>query len=284
MEAAHKGARRNVLRLPPVISPSLLTPNAHNLIDWISRDFARISILLDSRACPTSPSSEVSASSCPRDLIPRPRSSSSPSSLPSPFRPLPGGPAGLVALKTLNENGFEPILFESEDEIGGTFRYRGYENADLVSSKQLTTFSDFRFPLSNPDHVSLPEYSAYLDRYVEHFKLRSRINTGTRVVSVKRIKAEEGKGHLIEVKRNGSSETELISVRYLCICTGLHVLPQVPQIPGIVRRLSLRRVLASSPFPDLFFLLSNTSPRIPISKSCTPPRTRRPLNSRTSRS
>lgn len=62
-----------------------------------------------------------------------------------------GGPAGLVSLKYLSREagsewveGEEPVLVEQESELGGTFRWRGYENAELVSSKQLTCFSDFR--------------------------------------------------------------------------------------------------------------------------------------------
>ena len=61
-----------------------------------------------------------------------------------------GGPAGLVSLKYTLEHdqehseGDPPMLVEMESEIGGTFRWRGYENAELVSSKQLTCFSDFR--------------------------------------------------------------------------------------------------------------------------------------------
>lgn len=41
---------------------------------------------------------------------------SSPSALAS------GGPAGLVALKTLKENGLHAVLFEAEGDIGGTFK------------------------------------------------------------------------------------------------------------------------------------------------------------------
>lgn len=62
-----------------------------------------------------------------------------------------GGPAGIVSLKYLSCEGSaewlkgeEPVLVEQESELGGTFRWRGYENAELVSSKQLTCFSDFR--------------------------------------------------------------------------------------------------------------------------------------------
>jgi len=43
-----------------------------------------------------------------------------------------GGPAGIVALKYMLEYGpksaagEEPVLVEMEDDIGGTFRWRGY--------------------------------------------------------------------------------------------------------------------------------------------------------------
>ncbi|CED83928.1 dimethylaniline monooxygenase [Phaffia rhodozyma] len=158
-----------------------------------------------------------------------------------------GGPAGLVALKTLTENGFDPILYEAEEKIGGTFRYRGYENAELVSSKQLTAFSDFRFPPEQGDHVSLPEYVAYLERYVDHFNLQRRIRTGHRVVDVRRL--DEG-GHEVKIKRKMSEDTQTIRVKYLCICTGLHVLPQIPTIRGIqhISAHSDKQVLHSSSY------------------------------------
>lgn len=42
------------------------------------------------------------------------------------------GPAGLVTCKTLlqyatEEFPFEPIVFEQEGDLGGTFQYRSYE-------------------------------------------------------------------------------------------------------------------------------------------------------------
>jgi dimethylaniline monooxygenase (N-oxide forming) len=42
------------------------------------------------------------------------------------------GPSGLVTCKTLLEARtpafpFDPVILEMEDDLGGTFRYRGYE-------------------------------------------------------------------------------------------------------------------------------------------------------------
>lgn len=65
------------------------------------------------------------------------------------------GPAGLVSLKTLlhfppslspndddDEPQFDPLIIEAAEAIGGTFDQRSYENGALVSSKQITAFSD----------------------------------------------------------------------------------------------------------------------------------------------
>src|SRR5689334_23378723 len=71
-----------------------------------------------------------------------------------------------------------------EKDIGGTFKYRSYENAELVSSKQLTAFSDHRFPLDSPDHVSLPQYVDYLRSYVDRFDLTPHIKLRRRVVHI----------------------------------------------------------------------------------------------------
>lgn len=54
-----------------------------------------------------------------------------------------GGPSGLVTLKYLNAAheffpGTGPIearLFEAENSVGGTFKHRAYENAEVCSKK-----------------------------------------------------------------------------------------------------------------------------------------------------
>ena len=144
----------------------------------------------------------------------------------------------MVCLKTLLEANdrfgaqFEPVLFEAEANIGGTFKYRAYENANLVSSTFLTCFSDFRLPEeSRTDHVSLPDYVAYLERYVKHFGLAPYMRLATRVASVERAKAS--RKHLITYRRATSPETEVYECDAVAFCTGLHVLPAIPQIPGI---------------------------------------------------
>ncbi|GAA5910241.1 uncharacterized protein JCM6883_001123 [Sporobolomyces salmoneus] len=155
-----------------------------------------------------------------------------------------GGPGGITALKTQNEAGANCILFEAEEQIGGTFRYRAYENSELVSSKQLTAFTDYRFSAAQGDHVSLPEYCAYLERYATHFNLWDDINTKSRVVGVEK---KDGLHH-VTVRRRGEEETKTYTSRYLIICTGLHCIPNIPTIPGMDHFKSLpgKQVMHSS--------------------------------------
>lgn len=70
----------------------------------------------------------------------------------------------------------------------------------------------------------------YLKGYCDHFELWPHINLQTTVTSVSR---RTGGGHLIIYEKNGVQE------RWECdaiaVCSGLHVVPNIPKIPGIER-------------------------------------------------
>ena len=153
--------------------------------------------------------------------------------------------------------------------VGGLTQDLTDENAELVSSRQLTAFSDFRIPTKSGDHVSLPDYCRYLEDYAKHFDLMEHISFNTRVVNVRR--GPNNIGHIVHyVKKpllgrtdsgldagsQPNTEQEGRNVgwcsqldrtsnivpfcraeQYACdavaICSGLHVEPNIPQIPGI---------------------------------------------------
>ncbi|KAG5915307.1 hypothetical protein E4U53_004505, partial [Claviceps sorghi] len=109
------------------------------------------------------------------------------------------GPSGLVTLKYLLDAhtslGCEPVearLFEEQPRVGGTFVARVYEDAEMVSSRQLTTFSDFRVP-DGPDFLSAARYAAYLRDYCTHFGLWAHMHLGARVTGI----ARRRRGHTI---------------------------------------------------------------------------------------
>ncbi|EPQ58594.1 FAD/NAD P-binding domain-containing protein [Gloeophyllum trabeum ATCC 11539] len=140
------------------------------------------------------------------------------------------GPSGLVACKTLLEAAthdfpFDPIVLEQEDDIGDTFQYRFYENTTLMSSKQLIS-------LSHSDHLTLEQYVNYLRDYASHFNLWSRIHLACKVVNI--LKDPQG-GHNVSYHATLINHIEAITIHtpYVAICTGLHVVPHVPDIPGV---------------------------------------------------
>lgn len=105
-----------------------------------------------------------------------------------------------------------------------------------MSSKQLTTFSDHRLPLETPDHVSLPEYVDYLRSYVERFKLGPYIKFNSPVVRVSPLKDGSQWAHQLSyVDRNDPDQTKenTFDCSHIAVCTGLHVEPNIPDIPGI---------------------------------------------------
>ncbi|PHH85251.1 hypothetical protein CDD83_702 [Cordyceps sp. RAO-2017] len=160
-----------------------------------------------------------------------------------------GGPAGLATLKFLaTAHEFFPIepievrLFEAEAAIGGTFRHRVYEDAELVSSKYLTAFSDFRLPKEAPDFVTPQKFVAYLHNYLKAFKLEEYIECSAEVKLIAR--GPGGVGHVLTIKKPDGREF-LWDCDAVAICSGLHVHPNIPDVPGIEK---VPKVLHSSQF------------------------------------
>ncbi|KAI1342203.1 hypothetical protein F5Y15DRAFT_430611 [Xylariaceae sp. FL0016] len=147
------------------------------------------------------------------------------------------GPAGLVTLKYLltaqeTLETAEPVqvrLFEADTDIGGTFRARTYEDGELVSSRQLTTFSDLRYN-NGQDFFTVEHYLEYLEEYCRLFKLRPHILFSSLVTKLER---RNSGGHVLTYVRNEQEHTWDCDA--VAICSGLHVDATVPRVVGIER-------------------------------------------------
>jgi dimethylaniline monooxygenase (N-oxide forming) len=103
-----------------------------------------------------------------------------------------------------------------------------------VSSKQLTAFSDHRFPLDSPDHISLPQYVDYLKSYVDRFDLAPRIKLRCRVVNITLLDPRNQKWkHRVKFIDGLTGKEHDFDCSHVAICTGLHVEPNIPMIPGV---------------------------------------------------
>ena len=103
----------------------------------------------------------------------------------------------------------------------------------MVSSKFLTTFSDFRIPpgrFDAGDFLTLDQYVEYLEDYCDYFRLRPHIKLNTKVINVRRAKG--GRGHILTYSSKDGS-TEEWDCDAVAVCSGLHVQTVAPTIPGI---------------------------------------------------
>ena len=126
------------------------------------------------------------------------------------------GPSGIVTAKYLllhhhssvinNANTrYDVTILESSKEIGGTFVNKVYDGTRLVSSKYITSFSDYRFDTDysnkntnltqqqhhhqqeqhDDDHPTTEEYVSYLKEYANHFDVTNKIKYNCHVVSIR---------------------------------------------------------------------------------------------------
>jgi dimethylaniline monooxygenase (N-oxide forming) len=101
------------------------------------------------------------------------------------------GPAGLTAAKHLLEAGFEPLVLEQSDDLGGQWNTRDEGSAvwpgmRTNTSRTTTAFSDFPAAPGVAMFPRAEDVHAYLREYAEHFGVAGRVRTGALVTNVAR--------------------------------------------------------------------------------------------------
>ncbi|KAF5510704.1 Dimethylaniline monooxygenase [N-oxide-forming] 2 [Colletotrichum siamense] len=157
------------------------------------------------------------------------------------------GASGLVTAKYLSQAKqyfgvpeIEIRIFEREKSIGGVYRHKVYEDAEMVSSKYLTAFSDFRVAKELPDFLPMEEYVRYLEAYCTKFGLWELIETQTEIVQVSRL--TQGSHRVfyklhVDRRPGGDDEARPEELSWDCdavaICSGLNNIPSIPAIEGL---------------------------------------------------
>ena len=93
------------------------------------------------------------------------------------------GTSGL-ACKYILEKGFNPIVFEAKEGVGGLWNHT-IESTKLQNSKETYQFTDFPWPASVQDvYPTHTQVLAYLKSYARHFGIISYIKFNSKVIYI----------------------------------------------------------------------------------------------------
>ncbi|KAK4437563.1 putative flavin-containing monooxygenase 1 [Sesamum alatum] len=160
------------------------------------------------------------------------------------------GISGLLACKYTLSKGLTPIVFESQDEVGGVWT-KTIRTTKLQTPKSLYQFSDFPWPPSLVQNFPTQnQVLEYIQSYARHHALLSHIKLNTRVVSVSYDGPPEeemrtwtlwgGTGKpfgpkgkwKVTVQDTGSLRTEVHRVDFVIMCAGKYSdSPNIPEFP-----------------------------------------------------
>jgi len=144
------------------------------------------------------------------------------------------GPAGLAAARWLKRDGFEPILFEQGDRLGGQWaadpRYSGvWPSMHTNTCREMTQFSDLAHAPGTPVYPSHRTMLAYLERYAEKFDLVQRIKLRTRVIGL--AQTESNEWGLTYIGEDNFERTQHFNK--VVVASGRFNKPALPEIPGL---------------------------------------------------
>ncbi len=144
------------------------------------------------------------------------------------------GPGGLVAARWLKKEGFQPVVFELGDGLGGQWasdpRTSGvWPSMHTNTSRVLTEFSEVPHLEGTAVYPTNQEMQAYLQRYAEHFDLIPCLRFGTRVEQIER--SGDGRWIVRITGRDGSTSEQTFS--HVVVATGRYNLPAIPTVPGL---------------------------------------------------
>jgi len=145
------------------------------------------------------------------------------------------GPGGLVAARYLKKEGFEPVVFEQGDGVGGQWagnaRYSGvWPSMCTNTSRVMTAFSDLQHAPHTCVYPTNQAIGAYLRRYAEQFDLLPYVRLKTRIQEIRREPA--GSGWVVQFQgEDGACHTAIYS--HVIVASGRYNKPVIPDVPGL---------------------------------------------------
>lgn len=145
------------------------------------------------------------------------------------------GPSGITAAKNAVQFGFEVVVFEKNEKVGGNWVFNAdtghssvYENTHIISSKVWSEYEDYPMPDDYPDYPGHRQLQAYFESYAKYFQVFEHIRFRHTVTRVTRT--EDGKWLVAYTDETGVEHTDLFD--QLMVANGHHWNPKYPEYPG----------------------------------------------------
>lgn len=113
------------------------------------------------------------------------------------------GASGITAVKTCLEYGYNVVCFEKTRDLGGLWRYKprgtnGHpsvmKSTTLISSKELSAFSDYPPPAEYANYMHNRKVVSYFRSYAEHFGVLPHVKCNQAVETVRRAEDYDSTG------------------------------------------------------------------------------------------
>lgn len=145
------------------------------------------------------------------------------------------GPGGLITARWLKREGFEPVIFDQGDRLGGQWtgdcRYSGvWPSMRTNTSRLMTAFCDLALEPETAIFPANQDMQAYLQRYAQQFDLFPCLRLKTRIHQIDRD-PRHNRWLVRLVRHNGVSREEAYS--NVVIATGRYNKPATPRVTGL---------------------------------------------------
>ncbi|GAX35231.1 flavin-containing monooxygenase [Nodularia sp. NIES-3585] len=142
------------------------------------------------------------------------------------------GISGLVAAKTLMEEGYEVTVFEKQKGLGGVWESsRTYVGLTTQNPRDTYAFTDYPMPASYPEWPNAEQMQNYLKSYAQDFGIVEKIQFQTEVIQVER-KTGVQPGWIVSIQSNDQNTQNKYEFDFVLVCNGIFNIPKMPLLAG----------------------------------------------------
>lgn len=138
------------------------------------------------------------------------------------------GVSGLGAARLLSQAGFECVVFEKGEQVGGVWA-AGYHTFGLQTPKSLYEIPDYPMPDSYPRVPSGEELQAYFENYAKDFNIYDKVHFNTCITRLEQQQNGSWIIHYVDQKTASSAQKKF---DFVVVASGLYFDPYLPEFPG----------------------------------------------------